>query len=224
MECFMLFRDIIRRDLKLSIRRNTDVLTGLIFFLLIALIFPLAAGTERDLLLKMVGPVMLISALLASMMSIQNIFKPDYINGYLEQMMITTNSFSALIAVKIMMFWMIFSMPLIVIASFIASTYYVTGFSIFTVVLTLLLSTLSLVNLSAFAASLTLAIRYPGALISLIVIPLSLPIIIFGSKAIEYSILSMDNSGPLYFLTGMMFFTCSLGPLVTASAIKISID
>ncbi|MBC8227091.1 MAG: heme exporter protein CcmB [Gammaproteobacteria bacterium] len=220
----MLFRDIIRRDLKLSIRRSTDVLTGLIFFLLIALIFPLAAGTERDLLLKMVGPVMLISALLASMMSIQNIFKPDYINGYLEQMMITTNSFSALIAVKIMMFWMIFSMPLIVIASFIASTYYVTGFSIFTVVLTLLLSTLSLVNLSAFAASLTLAIRYPGALISLIVIPLSLPIIIFGSKAIEYSILSMDNSGPLYFLTGMMFFTCSLGPLVTASAIKISID
>lgn len=220
----MLFRDIIRRDLKLSIRRSTDVLTGLIFFLLIALIFPLAAGTERDLLLKMVGPVMLISALLASMMSIQNIFKPDYINGSLEQMMITTNSFSALIAVKIMMFWMIFSMPLIVIASFIASTYYVTGFSIFTVVLTLLLSTLSLVNLSAFAASLTLAIRYPGALISLIVIPLSLPIIIFGSKAIEYSILSMDNSGPLYFLTGMMFFTCSLGPLVTASAIKISID
>ena len=220
----MLFRDIIRRDLKISIRRSTDVLTGLIFFLLIALIFPLAAGTERDLLLKMIGPVMLISALLASMMSIQNIFKPDYINGYLEQMMITTNSFSALIAVKIMMFWMIFSMPLIVIASFIASTYYVTGFSIFTVVLTLLLSTLSLVNLSAFAASLTLAIRYPGALISLIVIPLSLPIIIFGSKAIEYSILSMDNSGPLYFLTGMMFFTCSLGPLVTASAIKISID
>ena len=220
----MLLRDIIRRDVKISIRRSTDVLTGLIFFLLIALIFPLAAGTEKDLLLKMVGPVMLISALLASMMSIQNIFKPDYINGYLEQMMITTNSFSALIAVKIKMFWMIFSMPLIVIASFIASTYYVTGFSIFTVVLTLLLSTLSLVNLSAFAASLTLAIRYPGALISLIVIPLSLPIIIFGSKAIEYSILSMDNSGPLYFLTGMMFFTCSLGPLVTASAIKISID
>jgi len=223
----MLFRDIIRRDLKISIRRSTDVLTGLIFFLLIALIFPLAAGTEKDLLLKMVGPVMLISALLASlasMMSIQNIFKPDYINGTLEQMMITTNSFSALIAVKIMMFWMIFSMPLILMACFIVSTYYVEGFSMFTVVLTLILSTLSLVNLSAFAASLTLAIRNPGALISIIVIPLSLPIIIFGSKAIELSIVSMDNSGPLYFLTGMMFFTCSLGPVVTASAIKISID
>ncbi|MBT5541206.1 MAG: heme exporter protein CcmB, partial [Gammaproteobacteria bacterium] len=167
----MLFRDIIRRDLKISIRRSTDVLTGLIFFLLIALIFPLAAGTEKDLLLKMVGPVMLISALLASMMSIQNIFKPDYINGTLEQMMITTNSFSALIAVKIMMFWMIFSMPLILMACFIVSTYYVEGFSMFTVVLTLILSTLSLVNLSAFAASLTLAIRNPGALISIIVIP-----------------------------------------------------
>ena len=87
----MLLRDIIRRDVKISIRRSTDVLTGLIFFLLIALIFPLAAGTEKDLLLKIVGPVMLISALLASMMSIQNIFKPDYINGSLEQMMITTN-------------------------------------------------------------------------------------------------------------------------------------
>jgi heme exporter protein B len=80
------------------------------------------------------------------------------------------------------------------------------------------------VHISALAAALTVAIRYPGALMALIIIPLSLPIMIFGAKAIEFSISGIDASAPLYFLLGMMFFTCSLGPVVTASAIKISID
>ena len=79
-------------------------------------------------------------------------------------------------------------------------------------------------HISALAAALTLGIRYPGALMALIIIPLSMPIMIFGSKAIEFSITGIDASAPLYFLLGMMFFTCSLGPLVTASAIRISID
>jgi len=211
-------------DLKVSLRRWSDVLTSLILFVLVSLVFPLTLGNDSTILLKIIGPVMLVSALLATLLAMQNIFRPDVINGSLEQLTLSSYSFAWIICTKIFSFWLITSLPLLLISGFIASSYYVTGNSIFIVMLTLLLSTPSLVHISALAAALTVAIRYPGALMALIIIPLSLPIMIFGSKAIEFSISGIDASAPLYFLLGMMFFTCSLGPMVTASAIRISID
>ena len=218
------FRIVFLRDLKVSLRRWSDVLTSLILFVLVSLVFPLTLGNDSTILLKIVGPVMLVSALLATLLAMQNIFRPDVINGSLEQLTLSSYSLTWIICTKIFSFWLITSLPLLLISGFIASSYYVTGNSILIVILTLLLSTPSLVHISALAAALTVAIRYPGALMALIIIPLSLPIMIFGSKAIEFSISGIDASAPLYFLLGMMFFTCSLGPMVTASAIRISID
>ena len=217
-------RIIFLRDLKVSLRRWSDVLTSLILFVLVSLIFPLTLGNDSTLLLKIVGPVMLVSALLATLLAMQNIFRPDVINGSLEQLILSSYTLTWIICTKIFSYWLITSLPLLLISGFIASSYYVTGNSILIVMLTLLLSTPSLVHISALAAALTVAIRYPGALMALIIIPLSLPIMIFGSKAIEFSIYGIDASAPLYFLLGRMFFTCSLGPMVTASAIRISID
>ena len=217
-------RIVFLRDLKVSLRRWSDVLTSLILFVLVSLVFPLTLGNDSTILLKIVGPVMLVSALLATLLAMQNIFRPDVINGSLEQLTLSSYPLTWIICTKIFSFWLITSFPLLLISGFIASSYYVTGNSIFIVILTLLLSTPSLVHISALAAALTVAIRYPGALMALIIIPLSLPIMIFGSKAIEFSISGIDASAPLYFLLGMMFFTCSLGPMVTASAIRISID
>ena len=217
-------RIVFLRDLKVSLRRWSDVLTSLILFVLVSLVFPLTLGNDSTILLKIVGPVMLMSALLATLLAMQNIFRPDVINGSLEQLTLSSYSLTWIICTKIFSFWLITSLPLLLISGFIASSYYVTGNSILIVILTLLLSTPSLVHISALAAALTVAIRYPGALMALIIIPLSLPIMIFGSKAIEFSISGIDASAPLYFLLGMMFFTCSLGPMVTASAIRISID
>jgi len=217
-------RIIFLRDLKVSLRRWTDILTSLILFVLVSLIFPLTLGNDSTMLLKIVGPVMLVAALLATLLAMQNIFRPDVINGSLEQLTLSSYPLTWIICTKIFSYWLITSLPLLLISGFIASSYYVTGNSILIVILTLLLSTPSLVHISALAAALTVAIRYPGALMALIIIPLSLPIMIFGSKAIEFSISGIDASAPLYFLLGMMFFTCSLGPMVTASAIRISID
>tara|TARA_Y100000780_G_C13572347_1_gene373450 strand:- start:176 stop:844 length:669 start_codon:yes stop_codon:yes gene_type:complete len=217
-------RIVFLRDLKVYLRRWTDVLTSLILFVLVSLVFPLTLGNDSTILLKIVGPVMLVSALLATLLAMQNIFRPDVINGSLEQLTLSSYPLTWIICTKIFSFWLITSLPLLLISGFIASSYYVTGNSILIVILTLLLSTPSLVHISALAAALTVAIRYPGALMALIIIPLSLPIMIFGSKAIEFSITGIDASAPLYFLLGMMFFTCSLGPMVTASAIRISID
>ena len=219
-----IYQQLFLRDLKVSIKRWSDLLTGIIMFALVAFIFPLIAGSDQDFMQRIIGPVILLSSLLASLISMQNIFKPDLNNGSLEQLVLSTHSLSVLVFIKILSYWISSSLPLVVVSSLIASAYYVTGINIIMVMLTVLLATTTLVNINSLAAALTLGVRYPGALMTLILFPLSLPILIFGSKAIEYSILGMDISGPFYFLTGMMLLSFSLGPIATAFAIRISID
>ena len=219
-----IYQQLFLRDLKVSMKRWSDLLTGIIMFILVAFIFPLIAGSDQDFMHRIIGPVILLSSLLASLISMQNIFKPDLNNGSLEQLVLSTHSLSGLVFIKILSYWVSSSLPLVVVSSLIASAYLVTGIDIVMVMLTVLLATTTLVNINSLAAALTLGVRYPGALMTLILFPLSLPILIFGSKAIEYSILGMDISGPFYFLTGMMFLSFSLGPIATAFAIRISID
>jgi len=218
------FRIIFFRDLKVSLRRWSDVFTSLIFFILVCLIFPLTAGDDQTLLLKIIGPVMLISALLATLLSMQSLFKPDVSNGSLEQLVISSYSLAYVVCIKIFCFWLVTSLPLLLVSGLIAASYYVDQQSILIVILTLLVSTPTFVNIAALAAALTVGVRHSGALMALIIIPLTLPAMIFGSKAIEYSILGFDPTAPLYFLIGMMIFTSTLGPFVTAAAIRISID
>ena len=219
-----IYQQLFLRDLKVSMKRWSDLLTGIIMFILVAFIFPLIAGSDQDFMHRIIGPVILLSSLLASLISMQNIFKPDLNNGSLEQLVLSTHSLSSLVFIKILSYWVSSSLPLVVVSSLIASAYFVTGIDIVMVMLTVLLATTTLVNINSLAAALTLGVRYPGALMTLILFPLSLPILIFGSKAIEYSILGMDISGPFYFLTGMMLLSFSLGPIATAFAIRISID
>lgn len=219
-----IYQQLFLRDLKVSMKRWSDLLTGIIMFILVAFIFPLIAGSDQDFMHRIIGPVILLSSLLASLISMQNIFKPDLNNGSLEQLVLSTHSLSGLIFIKILSYWVSSSLPLVVVSSLIASAYFVTGIDIVMVMLTVFLATTTLVNINSLAAALTLGVRYPGALMTLILFPLSLPILIFGSKAIEYSILGMDISGPFYFLTGMMLLSFSLGPIATAFAIRISID
>tara|TARA_B100001173_G_scaffold297816_1_gene294776 strand:+ start:121 stop:588 length:468 start_codon:yes stop_codon:yes gene_type:complete len=154
----------------------------------------------------------------------QNMFKPDFQNGTIEQLMLSKGSFVSLILTKTIAYWLFTSLPLILISGLTASIYFVSGSGILIIQLTLLLSTLTMVHINAFTAAITLGIRYPGALMTLIITPITLPILIFGSKTIENSILGADISGPLYFLTGMMMLSFFLGPWITASALKISMD
>jgi heme exporter protein B len=154
----------------------------------------------------------------------QNMFKPDFQNGSIEQLLLSKRSFVGLISTKIFSYWVFTSLPLIMVSVFIASIYFVSGEAILIIQLTLLLSTLTMTYINAFTAAITLGIRYPGALMTLIIAPITLPILIFGSKAIENSILGLDISGPLYFLAGMMMLSLFLGPWITASALKISMD
>lgn len=212
------------RETKVAFKRWTDVLTGIILFFLIALLFPLISDSDKDFLLMIVGPIMMFSAFFASLLSMQNMFKPDFQNGSIEQLLLSKRSFVGLVFTKIFSYWVFTSLPLILVSGFIASIYFVTGKAILVIQLTLLLSTLTMVYINAFTSAITLGIRYPGALMTLIITPITLPVLIFGSKAIENSILGLDISGPLYFLTGMMMLSLFLGPWITSTALKISMD
>ena len=212
------------REIKVAIKRWTDVLTGIILFFLTAILFPLISDSEKDFLLSIVGPIMMFSSFFASLLSMQNMFKADFQNGTIEQLLLSKKSFVGLIFTKTLAFWLFTSLPLILVSGLIATIYFVTGKDILIIQMTLFLSTMTMININAFTAAITLGIRYPGALMTLIITPITLPILIFGSKAIENSILGLDISGPLYFLTGMMMLSLFLGPWITASALKISMD
>ena len=212
------------RETKVAIKRWTDVLTGIILFFLTAILFPLISDSGKDFLLSIVGPIMMFAAFFASLLSMQNMFKADFQNGTIEQLLLSKKSFVCLIFTKTLAFWLFTSLPLILVSGLIATIYFVTGKDILIVQMTLFLSTMTMININAFTAAITLGIRYPGALMTLIITPITLPILIFGSKAIENSILGLDISGPLYFLTGMMMLSLFLGPWITASALKISMD
>ena len=215
---------LLLRESKVAIKRWTDVLTGIILFFLTAILFPLISDTDKDFLLSIVGPVMMFSAFFASLLSMQNMFKPDFQNGTIEQLVLSKKSFVGLIFTKTFAFWLFTSLPLILVSALVASIYFVSGKEILIIQLTLFLTTMTMININAFTAAITLGVRYPGALMTLIITPITLPILIFGSKAIENSILGLDISGPLYFLTGMMMLSLFLGPWITASALKISMD
>ena len=215
---------LLLRESKVAIKRWTDVLTGIILFFLTAILFPLISDTDKDFLLSIVGPVMMFSAFFASLLSMQNMFKPDFQNGTIEQLVLSEKSFVGLIFTKTFAFWLFTSLPLILVSALVASIYFVSGKEILIIQLTLFLTTMTMININAFTAAITLGVRYPGALMTLIITPITLPILIFGSKAIENSILGLDISGPLYFLTGMMMLSLFLGPWITASALKISMD
>ena len=212
------------RESKVAIKRWTDVLTGIILFFLTAILFPLISDTDKNFLLSIVGPVMMFSAFFASLLSMKNMFKPDFQNGTIEQLVVSKKSFIGLIFTKTFAFWLFTSLPLILVSALVASIYFVSVKEILIIQLTLFLSTMTMININAFTAAITLGIRYPGALMTLIITPITLQILIFGSKAIENSILGLDISGPLYFLTGMMMLSLFLGPWITASALKISMD
>ena len=120
-----LYQQLLLRDLKVSMKRWSDLLTGIIMFILVAFIFPLIAGSDQDFMHRIIGPVILLSSLLASLISMQNIFKPDLNNGSLEQLVLSTHSLSGLVLIKILSYWVSSSLPLVVVSSLIASAYLV---------------------------------------------------------------------------------------------------
>jgi heme exporter protein B len=215
---------VIARDLTLAMRRRADVMTILIFFVMVASLFPLAVGSETDLLRKMAPGVVWVAALLASMLSLSRMFSADYADGTLEQMLLVPHSLSMLVLSKIVAHWMLSGLPLVLIAPVLGLQFDLSGQALMVLIVTLLLGTPVLSIIGAIGAALTLGLRGGGVLISLLVLPLCIPVLIFGTGAVAQASEGMSAAANLSLLGAILLMSLLFVPWVTAQALRISME
>jgi len=215
---------VVRRDLLLAMRRRTDVLTTLVFFVMVVSLFPLGVGPEPEMLRKMASGVVWVAALLASMLSLPRMFSADHADGTLEQMMLAPQSLSVLVLGKILAHWMLSGLPLALIAPVLGLQFDMSAQALWILVLALLLGTPVLSMIGAIGAALTLGLRGGGVLVSLLVLPLCIPVLIFGAGAVEAVNGGMSAVSNLALLGAFMLFALVFTPFVAAQALRISME
>lgn len=215
---------VIRRDLLLAMRRRADVLTTLIFFVMVVTLFPLGVGPEPDMLRRMAAGVLWVAALLASMLSLPRMFSADYLDGTLEQMMLAPQSLTIMVLGKIIAHWMLSGLPLVLIAPVLGLQFDMSPQALWILVIALLLGTPVLSMIGAIGAALTLGLRGGGVLVSLLVLPLCIPVLIFGTGAVEAVNSGMAATSNLSLLGAFLLFTLVFTPFVAAQALRISME
>lgn len=216
---------VLQRDLMLAMRRRTDVLTTLFFFIIVVSLFPLGVGTERQVL-QILGPgVVWVAALLASMLALERLFAADYEDGTLEQMLLTAQPLSLLVLAKITAHWLLTGLPLVLIAPLVGMQYHLTDDAILIMMVSLLLGTPVLSLIGAIGAALTLGLRGGGILLSLLILPLYIPVLVYGAGAVEVSSIDLADTRPYLMLLGAFLVAAlTLAPLAASAALKISIE
>ncbi len=215
---------VIRRELILAMRRRADVLTTLIFFVLVVSLFPLAVGSEMEMLRKMAPGVVWVAALLASMLSLGRMFAADYQDGTLEQMLLVPQSLSMLVLGKIVAHWMLSGLPLVLIAPVLGLQFDMTAETLLVLVMSLLIGTPVLSMIGAFGAALTLGLRGGGVLVSLLVLPLCIPVLIFGTGAVTAVSGGVSAAPNLSLLGAFLLMSLLFTPWVSAPALRISLE
>ena len=215
---------VIRRDLVLAMRRRADVLTTLVFFVMVVSLFPLGVGPEMAMLRKMAAGVLWVAALLSSMLSLGRLFLADYLDGTLEQMMLAPQSLSMLVLGKMTAHWMVSGLPLVLMAPVLGLQFDMSVQALGVLIVGLLLGTPILSMLGAIGAALTLGLRGGGVLLSLLVLPLCIPVLIFGAGAVEAVSSGLGVSSHLSLLGALFVLALVFTPWVTAKALRISME
>jgi heme exporter protein B len=215
---------VIRRDLVLAMRRRADVLTTLIFFVMVVSLFPLGVGPEMAMLRKMAAGVLWVAALLSSMLSLGRLFSADYLDGTLEQMMLAPQSLSMLVLGKMTAHWMVSGLPLVLLAPVLGLQFDMSVQALGVLIVGLLLGTPVLSMIGAIGAALTLGLRGGGVLLSLLVLPLYIPMLIFGTGAVEAASSGLSIASHLSLMGALLVLALVFTPWVTAQALRISME
>ncbi len=219
-----MFLWVIQRDLLLAMRQRADVLTTLFFFIIVVSLFPLGVGPEINMLRSMAPGVVWVAALLASMLSLERMFSSDYLDGTLEQMMLSPQPLSLLVLGKALAHWMVTGVPLVLIAPILGVQFDLQADALFVLAVSLLLGTPVLSLIGAIGAALTLGLRGGGVLVSLLVLPLYIPVLIFGAGAVEASSAGLGADAHLSLLGAFLLASLVLSPWATATALRISTE
>jgi len=221
---FKAFYTIVMRDLLLAIRNRSDILTTVFFFIIAISLFPLGIGPELDTLREIAPGVFWVAALLASMLALERLFAIDYADGTLEQLLLTPQPTTVLVLAKVLAHWLITGVPLVLLSPLLGLQYDLSSEAIQALMLTLLLGTPSLSLIGAIGAALTLGLRGGGVLVSLLVLPLYIPVLIFGAGAVEATVSGLGGAGHISMLGAIFLLSLVLAPLATVAALRVSAE
>jgi len=218
------FFAIIHRDLLLVMRRKSEVLTALFFFVVVTSLFPLGIGADGDLLRKIAPGVLWVAALLSTLLGLQRMFAADYLDGALEQLILTPQSLVLLVSGKIAAHWLVSGLPLVLLAPIIGIQFDLDASSLYVLMASLLLGTPVLSLLGSIGAALTLGVRGGSVLMSLLILPLYVPVLIFGAGAVYANSVGLDITGHFSLLGALLILALAFVPWVSAAALKIAIE
>jgi heme exporter protein B len=222
---FKVFYCVLSRDIMLAMRRRTDVLTTLFFFIIVISLFPLGVGSEREQL-RALGPgVVWVAALLASMLALERLFAADYEDGTLEQLLLTGQPLALLVLGKVVAHWLLTGLPLVFMAPLVAMQYHLDAAAIWVMMAALSVGTPVLSLIGAIGAALTLGLRGGGILLSLLILPLYVPVLVYGAGAVTVSAIEIADTQPYFYLLGAFLLgAILLAPLAAAAALRISLE
>ncbi len=218
------FFAIIHRDLLLVMRRKSEVLTALFFFVVVTSLFPLGIGADAALLRKIAPGVLWVAALLSTLLGLQRMFAADYLDGALEQLVLSPQPLVLLVAGKIVAHWLVCGLPLVLIAPIIGIQFDLDASSLYVLMGTLLLGTPVLSLLGSIGAALTLGVRGGSVLMSLLILPLYIPVLIFGAGAVYANSVGLDTAGHFSLLGALLILALAFVPWVSTAALKIAIE
>ena len=218
------FLAILRRDLRVAMKRKVEVLSGLFFYLVVATLFPLAIGSDLDILRKIAPGILWVGALLSSMLTLGRLFEADWQDGTLEQLVLTPHNLSLLVLAKILAHWLLCSLPLVLMSSILGFMFDLPLDYAWVMMATLLLGTPILSCLGAIASALTLGLRGGGVLISLLVLPLYVPVLVFGTGAVESLAAGLGVQAYFSILLAILLPALFFSPWACAQALRVALE
>jgi heme exporter protein B len=219
-----MFRWLVARDLKLAWRGRADVLSTLFFFVIVVSLFPLGIGPEPQLLRSIAPGVVWVAALLAAMLSLGRLFANDYRDGTLEQLLLTPQPLYLVVLGKIFAHWLVSGVPLVLIAPLLGVQFDLAPKAQLMLFFSLLIGTPVLSLVGSIGAALTIGLRGGGVLIALLILPLYIPVLIFGAGAVDASITAGNPEPNLYLMGAVLVLTLVFAPWATAAALRISLE
>ncbi|MGH8206820.1 MAG: heme exporter protein CcmB [Steroidobacteraceae bacterium] len=215
---------MVQRDLHLALRRSGDTLQPLGFFVIVSTLFPLALQPDMSLLRDIAPAALWVGALLSSLLALDLLFREDAQDGTLEQLALCGLSFTGLLAAKTAVHWLMTGLPLVVVAPLVAAALGVPVAAVPGILAALLLGTVALSLIGAVGAGLTMGMKRNGSLLALLVLPLAVPVLIFGARATELAIGGESIVAPLYLLGAMAVLAVTLAPWAVATAVRIGLE
>ena len=217
-------RAVVARDLRLALRRRADIVSALFFFIIVVSLFPLGVGPEPALLRQLAPGVLWVAALLATMLSLPRLFADDFRDGTLEQLALAPQPLGLIVLGKVLAHWLVSGLPLALLAPLLGLQFDLSNDALWVLAGSLLIGTPALSGIGAIGAALTLGVRGGGVLLSLLVLPLYIPVLIFGAGAVDATVSGLGAQAHLSLLAALTLAGVFFAPWPTAAALRIALE